>query len=130
VPDESKLPPATSSMVAEVSREIVRIYARYYGRGPTKAKTIFHGDLVVTMLEEIYTKAELLLVDTDHFDRVRAQRQAFQDEIEPMFRGVVERASGRTVRAFLSQVTEEGIAAEVFVLMPVAETSIDPPVRA
>jgi uncharacterized protein YbcI len=117
-------------MVAEVSREIVRIYARYYGRGPTKAKTIFHGDLVVTMLEEIYTKAELLLVDTDHFDRVRAQRQAFQDEIEPMFRGVVERASGRTVRAFLSQVTEEGIAAEVFVLTPVAETSIDPPVRA
>jgi uncharacterized protein YbcI len=117
-------------MVAEVSREIVRIYARYYGRGPTKAKTVLHRDLVVTVLEEIYTKAELLLVNANHFDHVRAQRQAFQDEIEPMFRGVVERASGRTVRAFLSQVTEEGIAAEVFVLMPVAETSIDSPIRA
>jgi uncharacterized protein YbcI len=114
----------THSIVADVSREIVRIYSRFYGRGPTKAKTIFHGEVVVTVLEEIFTKAEEVLVNAGHFDRVRAQRQAFQDEMEPLFCEAVERVTGRKVRAFLSQVTSEGVAAEVFVLVPVPETSI------
>jgi uncharacterized protein YbcI len=111
----------THSLVADVSREVVRIYARFYGRGPTKAKTIFHGDLIVTVLEEIFTKAEEILVKANQFEQVRAHRQAFQDEVEPLFRQVVEEVTGRRVRAFLSQVTEEGIAAEVFVLEPVPD---------
>jgi len=129
VVDRPKLPEvaahaATHSIVAEVSRELVRVYSRFYGRGPTKAKTIVHGDVVVTVLEEIFTKAEQVLVGAGQFGQVRAQRQAFQDEIEPLFREVVERITGRPVRAFLSQVTEEGIAVEVFVLAPELELSI------
>lgn len=80
--------------------------------------------MAVTVLEEIFTRAEEVLVNAGHFVQVRAQRQAFQDEIEPLFRQVVEEATGRSVRAFLSQVTEEGIAAEVFVLEPEPELSI------
>lgn len=119
MPDETHTPEApTHSLVADVSREIVRIYSRFYGRGPTKAKTVFHNDTIVVVLEEIFTKAEQVLVQANQFAQVRAQRQAFQDEIEPLFRQVVEEVTGRRVRAFLSQVTEEGIAAEVFVLVP------------
>jgi uncharacterized protein YbcI len=110
--------PRTHSLVAEVSREIVQIYARYYGRGPTKAKTVYHGDLILTVLEEIFTKAEVVLVEAGQFRQVRTHRQAFQDEVEPLFCRVVEEVTGRKVRAFLSQVTEEGIASEVFVLEP------------
>ena len=102
----------------------MRIYSRFYGRGPTKAKTIIHGDVVVTVLEEVFTRAEQVLVGADQFAQVRAQRQAFQDEIEPLFRQVVEETTGRTVRAFLSQVTEEGIAVEVFVLVPEPELAV------
>ena len=116
--------PGTHSVVADVSREIVRIYARFYGRGPTKAKTVFHGDVLVTVLEEVFTKAEQVLVNANQFASVRAQRQAFQDEIEPLFREVAERLTGRRVRAFLSQVTEEGVAVEVFLLEPELELSI------
>ena len=102
---------------------MVHIYSHFYGRGPTKAKTIFHNDVVVVMLEEIFTRAEQVLVQAGQFAQVRSQRQAFQDEIEPLFRQVVEEVTGRRVRAFLSQVTEEGIAAEVFVLVPTSEPS-------
>ena len=103
---------------AAISREIVQIYARYYGRGPTKAKSVRRNDIVVVVLEEIFTKAELVLVHAGRFDQVRSHRQAFQDEIEPLFRQVVEQATSRPVRAFLSQVSgdDNGIASEVFVL--------------
>jgi uncharacterized protein YbcI len=106
----------SGSIVAQVSREIVRIHAQFYGRGPTKAKAVWRGECLVVILEEIFTKAEDLLVRGGHFEQVRAHRQAFQDQVEPLFRQAVETATGRPVRAFLSQVTEEGIAAEVFVL--------------
>ncbi|MFN8217319.1 MAG: Na-translocating system protein MpsC family protein [Solirubrobacterales bacterium] len=104
------------SIVAEIAREVVRIHARYYGRGPTKAKAIWRNGVVVVILEEIFTKAEEVLVEAGHFAQVRSHRQVFQDQVESLFREAIERVTGRTVRSFLSQVTAEGVAAEVFVL--------------
>src|SRR6201747_1735984 len=99
------------SIVAAVSREVVGIYADYYGRGPTKAKTIWRDDVVVCILEDVFTRAEKLLVDGGRFDQVRLNRQAFQDQIEPMFHKVVEDVAGRRVEACLRQVDRGGIAA-------------------
>lgn len=107
---------AEGSIVAAISREVVRIHARYYGRGPTKAKAVWRHDVVVVILEEIFTKAEEVLVEANRFEQVRSHRQAFQDQVEPLFRNAVEQATGRPVRAFLSQVSKEGVASEVFVL--------------
>jgi uncharacterized protein YbcI len=110
-------PPAThTSVVADISREIVKAHAQYYGRGPTKARTVWKEDVIVVILEEIFTRAERTLVDAGHFDQVRVTRQAFQDEVEPLFRQLIEQASGRKVRSFLSQVAPDGVAAETFVL--------------
>jgi uncharacterized protein YbcI len=107
----------TSSIVADISREIVKAHAQYYGRGPTKARTVWKDDTVVVILEEIFTRAERTLVDAGHFAQVRATRQAFQDEVAPLFRQIVEQATGRQVRSFLSQVNPDGIGAEIFVLV-------------
>jgi uncharacterized protein YbcI len=104
------------SVVADISRGIVKVHARYYGRGPTKARTVWRDDLIVVILEEIFTRAERTLVDAGRFDQVRATRLAFQDEVAPLFRALVEQVSGRKVRSFLSQVNVDGIASEVFVL--------------
>src|SRR5690348_13366038 len=101
--------PVTGSIIAEIAREVVRIHAQYYGRGPTKARAIWRHDVVAVILEEIFTKAEEMLVEAGRFDQVRSHRQAFQDQVEPLFRNVVEQATGRSVRGFLSQVSEEGI---------------------
>jgi uncharacterized protein YbcI len=107
---------STSPVVAAIARGVVGVHARYYGRGPTKAKAIWKNDVVVVILEEIFTKAEETLVGAGHFDQVRSHRQTFQDEVEGLFREVVEEATGRKVRAFLSQVSIGGVASEVFVL--------------
>ena len=108
----------SGSLVAAISRDIVRVHSQFYGRGPTRAKTIWRDEIVVCILEDIFTKAEQLLVEHGRFEDVRRHRIAFQDEVEPLFRAAVEGATGRSVRSFLSQTAEDGVASEVFVLGP------------
>jgi uncharacterized protein YbcI len=113
---------------AQISREIVRLHARLYGRGPTKAKAYVHDDYVLCLLEEIFTTAERTLVDADRADHVKATRQAFQEAVEADFVEVVEAATGRTVRAFVSSVhIDPEFAIELFLLNPApAPPAADP----
>lgn len=107
---------ASGAIVAVISREIVRLYADYYGRGPTKAKTHWREEVIVCILEDTFTRAERLLVEGGRFDQVRLNRQVFQDEIEPLLRATIERVAGRKVETCLSQINRDGVAAEIFVL--------------
>jgi hypothetical protein len=52
---------ALGEMRATIAREIVRLQAEYYGKGPTKAKTYILDDIVVVVLEESFTRAEKTL---------------------------------------------------------------------
>lgn len=103
-------------VVADISREIVGVHAHHYGRGPTKAKTAWREDLVVCVLEDIFTRSEQVLAESGNFEQVRSNRQASQDAVEPLLRQIVEKATGEAVRSFLSQVNEDGVAIEVFLL--------------
>ena len=108
-----------SGQLAEISRAVVQIHAQHYGRGPDQAKTIWERDVILCLLEEIYTPAERTLIQAGRFDQVRSLRIAFQDEIEPLLCSAVEAVTGRRVRGFLSQVSERPeLASEVFVLEP------------
>lgn len=109
---------AGGSHVAAISREIVQIHAEFYGRGPTKAKTIWRDEVIICVLEDIFTKAERLMVERGRFEDVRQHRIAFQDEVKPLFVASIETVTGRQVKSFLSQVSADGCAAEVFVLAP------------
>jgi uncharacterized protein YbcI len=112
------------AVVAAISREVVQVHARYYGRGPTKAKTIWRDDVVVCVMEDVFTKAEQLLVENGRFEDVRSHRTAFQDQVEPLFRDAIETATGRRVKSFLSQIAEDGAACEMFILGgPIGEGS-------
>ena len=74
-------------------------------------------DHVICFLEDLYTPVERTLLDAGEVEAERETRHAFQRTMEPEFRAVVEQITGRTVRAFLSQVTfEPDISVEVFVL--------------
>jgi uncharacterized protein YbcI len=109
---------ASGAIVAAISREIVGIYAEYYGRGPTRAKTLWREEVITCILEDSFTRAERVLVDGGRFEQVRLNRQAFQDEIEPLLRETIQRVTGRRVETCLSQINRDGVAAEVFVLGP------------
>lgn len=106
------------AIVATISREIVGVYAEYFGRGPTKAKTFWREEVITCILEDSFTRAERILIDGGRFDQVRLNRQLFQDQIEPLFRATIEKITGRRVETCLSQINRDGVAAEVFVLGP------------
>ena len=117
MPDLSSERPAGGRRIdAEVTREIVRIHAHYYGRGPTKAKTYVNDEVILCVLGEIFTPSEEMLIEAGRFLEVRTNRMAFQDTVEPIMREAIERISARGVRALLSQISPEGLSTEVFIL--------------
>ncbi len=107
--------PARGELVSQLSREIVQLHARLYGRGPTKARSYLHSDYAFCVLEEVFTTAERTLVEAGSGEHVRDTRRKFQDAVEAEFIAVVERITGRKVRVFLSQVDiDSNLALEFF----------------
>ena len=95
------------------------MHREYYGRGATTVRTAIGRDHVVSFLEDILTPSERTLVDSGHVEPVRQTRLAFQVAMRDEFIGTVEKATGRKVRAFFSQVHfDPDIAAEIFLLEP------------
>jgi uncharacterized protein YbcI len=108
------------SVLAEISREMVRIYKEQFGRGPTKTRTNFAGpDIVIVTLEDSLTPAERRLAEMDEHQRLRDTRLYFQHATEEQFKSVIERLLDREVRAFISGIdTRQDVSSEVFYLDP------------
>jgi uncharacterized protein YbcI len=100
-----------------ISNEIVHLHSEYYGRGPSKAKTYIHDDLVVVVLEETFTPAERTLIERGEGDSIHDIRRRFQRVMGDQFRAIVEAATGRPVRAFMGETSlDQDVAIEVFLL--------------
>ena len=108
---------ALGEMRAMISKEIVRLQAEYYGKGPTKAKTYIVEDIVVVVLEESFTRAEKTLAERGERDAIQNIRRRFQQHMADSFTSVVEQATGRKVRAFLSETDiDKDVSVEMFLL--------------
>ncbi len=69
------------SVLAEVSREMVRVDKEQLGRGPTRTRTQWAGtDVLITVLEDTLTPVERRLVTMGEHQRVRDMRMFFQYE--------------------------------------------------
>ena len=116
-------------MLAQVSTGLVQLHSRYYGKGPTKAKTHMLDDTVVCILRGGFTTVERTLLDVGQVESVYQMRRSFQQAMEADFRRVVEEATGRKVIAYMSSIhVEPDLAVEVFVLEPVEESAPEEPV--
>jgi uncharacterized protein YbcI len=102
---------------ARISNEMVRLHSEYYGRGPTKAKVYVDSDLVAVVLEETFTPAEKTLIARGESEGIQDIRRRFQRVMADQFRSIVEQATGREVRSFLSETDlDNDIAVEIFLL--------------
>ena len=103
----------------KVSEGLVALLKDYYGRGPSKAKTYFEGDLVVCLLRGGFSRVEQTLLESGRSSAVIAQRMEFQDAMRDRFKAVVSEATGREVIGFMSGNQQDpDMICEVFVLMP------------
>ena len=121
-------------MLAQISTELVQLHSRYYGKGPTKAKTHMVDDTVVCVLRGGFTTVERTLLDTGEVESVYQMRRSFQQAMEENFRLIVEQATGRNVSAYMSSIhVDPDLAVELFVLEPVEEparTVVEPELAA
>jgi uncharacterized protein YbcI len=109
-------------MLAQISTALVQLHSRYYGKGPTKAKTHMVNDTVVSILRDGFTTVERTLVETGEVESVYQMRRSFQQAMETEFRNVVEDATDRRVIAYMSSIhVDPDLAVEIFVLEPVEE---------
>jgi uncharacterized protein YbcI len=118
-PDETTRGAARGEMLAQISTGLVQLHSRYYGKGPTKAKTHLVNDTLICILRGGFTTVERTLIDTGETASVLQMRHSFQQAMEDEFRRVVEGASGRKVIAYMSMVhINPDLAVELFVLEP------------
>ncbi len=114
--------------LAAISRRIVGLLKEHYGKGPTKARTYYSGDLVVVLLSGGYTQAEKTLIEDGRSRAVMDLRAELQEVMNERFRKVIEEELHRDVVAFMSAGHHDpDYNAEVFVLAsPEAGESTDP----
>jgi uncharacterized protein YbcI len=109
-------------VLARISTRLVQLHSRYYGKGPTKAKTHMVNDTVVSILQGGFTTVERTMIDSGRVEIVHEMRRSFQNAMADPFREVVEEATGRCVIAYMSQIhTNPDMAVEIFVLEPARE---------
>jgi uncharacterized protein YbcI len=69
------------------------------------------------VLEETFTPAERTLIERGEGDSIHDIRRRFQRVMANQFTAIVEEATGRPVRAFMSETSlDQDVAIEVFLL--------------
>lgn len=115
----SKASLAGGPLNAAIANEIGKLVADFTGRGAPKSRAFIDQGIVVCLLEDGATKAEVNLVAAGKADLVRLARDELQRVMEPQLVAVIERLTGRTVQRFLSGIsTAAEFSVELFVLEP------------
>jgi uncharacterized protein YbcI len=112
--------PQDGRLGVEVCNAVVRTLSEYTGRGATRSRAHVGEDLITVVLEDTLTRGEQTLVDHGQGELVLATRRQYQAAMRRDLVTEVERLTGRTVRAFLSENhLGPDLAVEVFVMTPV-----------
>lgn len=115
VPEQERL--SGGELNAALTREVVRILTASLGRGPKKSFTLHSGNVVITILQEVMTRAEQSLASNGEGDAVLSMRRLAQRTMANELKDAVEALTGRRVVAFMSDNhLDPDMAVEVFVL--------------
>jgi uncharacterized protein YbcI len=102
---------------AEIARFVVRTTAEATGRGPTKARAYFQGEVITVVLSDTLTKPERRLLDHGHRREVRASREAMANTIRSYLAEGVCKVTGRAVAStHISHDIDSDCMVAVFIL--------------
>ena len=107
-------------LLVAVTDAMVALHQRYHQRAPETAKTLLLDDeLLVCVLEGVYTDVEKTMIELQRTAIVRETRRAFQTAMQHKYITEVERLSGRDVLSFISNHhVGPDMEVEVFMLEP------------
>ena len=117
-PLDTQSPPRRhGDVLTAISDGMVAVLKEFYGRGPTRAKSYYHDDLVICLLRGGYTRVERTLWEGGRGAAVIQQRMDFQELMRERLSEVIESATGRQVIGFMSGNQQNpDIMCEVFIL--------------
>ena len=104
------------SLLSQISNEMVRAQKRFFGKGPTEAKSYLLDDLLIIVMRGGMTTAEKTMLEFGQEDQVRQFRQLFENEMTERLTDMIEGLTGRKVLTYQSQIMfEPNIVVEMFV---------------
>jgi uncharacterized protein YbcI len=110
---------ATSVELSAITVAMVQLHRRFYGKGPTEAKTYAINDTILCILKGGFTTVERTLVADGKIDEVERIRRSFQKTMKDRFIHVIESTLERKVIAYMSQINADpDVAIELFMLEP------------
>jgi uncharacterized protein YbcI len=114
---EMEARPAAGQLSATIARRVFRVFTRVTGRGPTKARAFFNGNVVVVVLEDALTAIERNLADNGRVEAVKQMRHEVHESMRPSLVGVVEQSTGCSVVALMSDYdVAPDVATAIFLL--------------
>ncbi len=110
----------------EISREMVQLYLRAFGRGPTRARTFVPPQFAVCVLRDVLTTVERTLVESGEVEAVEAGRQKINDTLDGEFIEIVEANTGKLVQSHLvhAKVSDDVVVHLFLFHDPVSSVSI------
>jgi uncharacterized protein YbcI len=106
-----------SGLRSEISNAMVGLMKRFYGKGPTKAKTYINDNYILCVLQDGLTRNEETLIEAGEEMLVREFRLRFQEVMAEATNEAIERLTGRKVISYHSQITfQPHYGFEIFVL--------------
>jgi uncharacterized protein YbcI len=113
---------ATGTELSSITVAMVQLHRRFYGKGPTEAKTYAINDTILCMLKGGFTAVEQTLIADGKIDEVEGIRRSFQRTMRERFVEVIESTLDRRVLGHLSQINADpDVAIELFLLEPHAD---------
>jgi uncharacterized protein YbcI len=114
--------------LSALTRELIALHKRFYGRGATKARALFaHANLLLIEMEDIFITIEHTMLEKGQRDFVREARRTFHSATRDEFVAAVERLTGRKVESYESVTfTAPDRVLEIFYLDPATENAGPP----
>jgi uncharacterized protein YbcI len=100
-----------------IASAVVQVHSRYLGRGPTKARAFFRGNVLVLVLHDAMTKGERSLAGHGRVEAALGIRRELEQTMRDDLVEAVEGLTGGRVLAFMSDChVEPDLVAELYVL--------------
>lgn len=108
-------PASGGALLTQISTAMIQAQKKFFGKGPTSAKSYMLDDMLIIVMRGGFTTAEQTMLEFGQEDMVRSFRQLFENEMTSRLHEMVEELTGRKVLTYQSQILfEPDVVVEMF----------------
>jgi uncharacterized protein YbcI len=108
-------PQGSQLTLSRISNEMVQAQKKYFGRGPTQAKSYLLDDFLLVVMRGGMTVAESTMLEFGRADLVRSFREEFGNELARRMVPRMQELTGRTIIGHQSRIQlDPHIVVEMF----------------